>query len=327
MTSFESNDIHALRRANPRQSPGFEGRLREAEARCAQVIAREEALTDAPDAYGAVRPGRSGARWGRWSRSRRFVALAAAAAAVVVAAVTVATVWPHAGGMGVADAYAAVKKAAAVTAASTQQSGTAVVRASQGGVARFAQTARWHDGDLHVTNDTGTQAVSEWLLVDGHLYFHIPQGWEGPNTYPKGWNEQYLAPTRLDLTGGSLQRITGGMQGVTTASGDDGATVYRGTVAAGVLAARHELRDGRSELVFPFGFIPEDDAPKADAPLDVTLTVGDDGLVRELTASWGAGESAWSYSIAYSDLGSTAPVAAPASTLPTPFATETPEAQ
>jgi hypothetical protein len=42
------------------------------------------------------------------------------------------------------------------------------------------------------------------------------------------------------------------------------------------------------------------------------VTVGADGVVRELAVTWGTGASAWTYTVAYSGLGTTPAPDAPA---------------
>ena len=57
------------------------------------------------------------------------------------------------------------------------------------------------------------------------------------------------------------------------------------------------------------GAIAQDAAPAADpaAPLDTAITVAEDGLIRELAVTWGT----WTYTVSYSNLGTTAAVVAP----------------
>jgi len=60
--------------------------------------------------------------------------------------------------------------------------------------------------------------------------------------------------------------------------------------------------------VFPFGYVAHDKAVDPAAPLAATVTVGAGGVVRELALSWGP----WTYTVAYSRLGTTRALAAPA---------------
>ena len=113
------------------------------------------------------------------------------------------------------------------------------------------------------------------------------------------------------------------MQEITTAGGKatglklgDGSTVYSGAVAAGLIARESGVKEGRSIRVLPFGFVAHDEAADPAAPLAVALTVGTDGIVRELAVTWGASASPWSYSVTYSGLGATQALVAPANARP-----------
>jgi hypothetical protein len=113
-----------------------------------------------------------------------------------------------------------------------------------------------------------------------------------------------------DVGGVTLRRITDGMTGLTTRQLGDGSTVYGGTVAAGLVARESGFKEGRSIRVLPFGYVANAEADDPAAPLQAAVTVGADGIVREITVTWGTGNSAWRYTVAYSHLGATpAPVA------------------
>ncbi|MCI0633123.1 MAG: hypothetical protein L0206_04295 [Actinobacteria bacterium] len=91
---------------------------------------------------------------------------------------------------------------------------------------------------------------------------------------------------------------------------DDGATVYSGTVAAGLIARESGFKEGQAIRVFPFGYVAHDEAADPAALLDTAITVGAGGIVREIAVTWGTSASAWTYTVTYSDLGTTpAPVA------------------
>jgi hypothetical protein len=89
---------------------------------------------------------------------------------------------------------------------------------------------------------------------------------------------------RADVGGATLRRITDAMTGLTTRQLGDGSTVYRGTDPA--------------------------------APLDTAVSVGADGIFRELVVTWGAGATAWTYRLAHRDLGETTDLVAPADARP-----------
>jgi hypothetical protein len=53
------------------------------------------------------------------------------------------------------------------------------------------------------------------------------------------------------------------------------------------------------------------------APLAAAVTVGADGIVRKVAVKWGgAGSSLWTYTVAYSRLGTTPALVAPANARP-----------
>jgi hypothetical protein len=248
--------------------------------------------------------------------------IAAAAAVAAVLAVGLPGAGP-----GVANAAAAVREAATVTAAAAERSGVAVVQITHDGALWAGTTVRWNGEDLAVARIGGSRAGkagSKLLLVDGTLYGSGPvgDGWvvlgdpddidpDSGTTPP-----EYLATVREDTGGATLRRITDAMTALTTRRLGDGSTVYSGTVAAGQIARESSLKEGRSIRVLPFGFAAHDEAANPAAPLAVTLTVGSSGTVRQLTVTWGTGASPWSYAVTYSDLGATPAPAAPANARP-----------
>jgi hypothetical protein len=296
MTTSES--FRALRRANPRGREGFAQAVDAVEE-----AARRRVAAPAP----AVR-----------SR-RRVVAGASLAAAAVVAALAV--VLP-AGGPAVGDAQAAVERAATVTAAEAERSGTAVVRMTRDGQPWAGSTIRWHGDDLSVSNDLASgRGRGGMLLVDGMLYGSDADGWfelgspasidPDSGTTPA----EYLAAARDDVGGTTLRRIADGLTGSTATSRGDGSTVYSGTIAAGLIATEPGFKEGRAIRVLPFGYVAHDEAASPSAPLDLAVTVGADGVVRELAVSWGE-RTAWTYTVTYGQLGSAPALAAPADARP-----------
>ena len=179
---------------------------------------------------------------------------------------------------------------------------------------------RWNGADVAIDDDSpGRQdrPGSELLVVDGTLYgLDVDGSWVAQgspdNIDPDSGTtpDEYLAAVREDVGGATLRRITGGMTGLTTRRLDDGSTVYSGTVAAGLIARETGFKEGQAIRVLPFGYVAHDEAADPAALLDVAVTVGADGIVREIAVTWGTNSSAWTYTVAYSDLGATpAPVA------------------
>jgi hypothetical protein len=293
-----SESFRALRRANPRT-----------EARFAQTVEAAAAAVRGRIASGAEP--RSG------TPRLRLVGAAATLAAAAAAAVAIATVGSPGG--EVANAAAAFRTAATVTAASAEESGSAVVRITHDGALWGGTTVRWHGDDVSISRDgpgRRGKAGDELRVVDGTVYGIDPAdgGWlelGSPGTIDPDSGttpDEYLAAVREDVGGVTLRRITSAVTGMTTRNLADGSTVYRGTVASGVLARETGFKEGQAIRVLPFGFVAHDEAADAAAPLDTAVTVGPDGVVREIRVAWGT----WTYTVSYGDLGSAATIVAPA---------------
>jgi hypothetical protein len=93
---------------------------------------------------------------------------------------------------------------------------------------------------------------------------------------------EYLSAARDDVGGTTLRRITNGMTGLTTRTLGDGSTVYSGAVPAGLIARETGFKEGQPIRVFPFGYVAHDEAANPAALLDTSVTVGADGVVREI---------------------------------------------
>jgi hypothetical protein len=312
-----SESLQALRRANPRARAGF---TRSVEA-AASTLHERIVTTDAAAGIGIGPPGVS---TGPAVPRRRLARVSAVGASLVAAAVAAVVTFGSPGvGPDVANAAVAVRKAAAVTAAAAERSGTAVVRITHNGRFWAGTTIRWHEGDLAVSRDgsrSPRKAGSRFLVVNGILYGIDPVdgAWvrlgDPDNIDPDSGTtpDEYLAAVREDVGGVTLRRVTDGMTGLTTRRLADGSTVYSGAVAARLIARETGFKEGQSIRVLPFGYVAHDEAADPAASLDAAVTVGADGIVREITVTWGAGDSAWRYTVAYSRLGDTPAPVAPA---------------
>lgn len=290
-----SESFRALRRSNPRGKEDF---ARSVEAAAAAVHARI-------DTAHVER-----------SRGRRLVGLSAAAAlaGVAVAATILAVGSPS----GMEDATAAFKNAAAVTAESAERSGIAVVRITHDGELRAGTTIQWKGEDIALSSDTpgrNGKVGDQLRVVDGTVYGigERDGGWVAmgspANIDPDSGTTptEHLAAVREDVGGATLRRLAARMTGLTTRR-SSGSTVYSGTVAAGLIARESGFKEGQSIRVFPFGFVAHDEAADPEAPLDTAVTVGADGVVRQIAVTWGT----WSYTVSYRGLGKTAAPVAPA---------------
>ena len=310
MTTHES--IEALRRANPRRRADFT-----ADVEAAAETIRARIVMEEPAVHGSrtIEPPR-----GVKQRVLRLSAAAVALAAATAAAVFL-TVGSVGGGRGVENAAAAVRKAATATAASAEQSGTAVVRMTHGGQPWVLKTVRWNGKNVEITDRSpgGPSSGLPLVVVNGMMYGHDPccEGWveigrvtsidPGSGTTP---NEQ-LAAVREDIGGTTLRRLTEAMTGLTRRL-DEGTTVYRGEVPAGQIARETGFKEGRSIRVLPFGYVAHDEAADPSNLLDTAVTVGADGVVRRIAVTWGT----WTYTVTYSALGSTPEILAPTNAQP-----------
>lgn len=293
--------FQALRRANPRAHAMFP----------ASVEAAREAVTDAIVAASVA--GSNAPR-----RGRRLLRLSAAGVAVAAALAAFVAVGNLGGGPGVADAAAAFEQAAVVTAVDADRSGTAVVRITHEGEEWAGTTIRWNGDDVSIARvhpSRDGRFGDEMRVVDGVLY--------GPDAHG-GWlalgnprsidpnsgttPDEYLAAVRQDVGGVTLQLFSDGLTTMTSQTRADGSTVYGGRVPAGIVASETGFKEGRPIRVLPFGYVVHGEAENPAALLDVSVTVGEDGLVREIAVSW---DPAWRYTVTYSALGSTTAPEAP----------------
>ena len=294
-----------------RENPIDEDQIPEANAPEALLL-RERILLEEAPREARTRPTRA---------RRRVVGVTAATAslAAVTAVAAFVLVGYPGGGPAVENAAAAVKRAAAATAASADDSGSVVVRITHDGELWAGTTIRWHDDDVSISRDAPQRgprkAGDELRVVDGILYGTDPVegGWidqgSPANIDPDSGTTpaEQLAAVREDVEGATLARLGENMTGLTTTRLADGSTVYAGTVPAGQIAREEGFKEGEHIRVFPFGYVAHGRAADPAALLDAAITVGEDGLIRELAVTW----ETWAYTVTYSDLGTTPAVVAP----------------
>jgi hypothetical protein len=304
----KSESFAALRKANPRGKATFAEAVDAAAAEVRLRIATA-GVTGEP-------------RVRQLDPRRRLVGVTAGVALAAAAAVaSFLTVGSSGVTPGVENAAAAVKKAASLTAASAEQSGTATVRMTHHGQLWAHKVVRWNGENLEITDDSPGRAGPAGqglLVVDGMMYGPAEDGgsWvelgppssidPGSGTTPA----EQLSAIREDVGGTTLRRIVAAMavSGLATTNQSDGSTVYSGTVPAGQIATEAGFKEGQSIRVFPFGYVAHDAAADPASLLDTAVTVGSQGVVREIAVTWGT----WTYTVTYSDLGSTPPLVAPA---------------
>lgn len=297
MSTHES--IQALHRANPRTEPDLDRSLEAVRTRIGT-----------PDPVGPA------ARSLRPRLAGTFVVSLTAAAAAAVALFAAGMPGGGSGVVGVERAEAAVRAAATTSASSAERSGSAVVRITHDGRLWAAKEVAWNGDDLALADLTpgrDGRAGGALRVVDGTMY--------APDFEGSGWLRlgspdsidpdsgttpaEYLAAVREDVGGDTLQRLTSGISGLTARLLPDGSTLYSGTVPARTIARETGFKEGQPLRVLPFGYVAHDEAADPSALLRAEVTVGPDGIVRQLAVSWGT----WRYAVSYSGLGATrAPV-------------------
>ncbi|MBO0825117.1 MAG: hypothetical protein J2P27_14900, partial [Actinobacteria bacterium] len=295
-----SESLEALRRANPRNKPGFADTV---DAASAEVRFR------------IVTAGTAGEPPVRHPRPRGLLA-GLSAAAVALAAVAVAgfvTVGSPGSTLRGESAAAAINKAVTVSAMSAQDSGTVNVRMRHDGELWTSKVIRWNGDNIAISDHSpgGTSSGSPLRVVNGILYGHDPnyEGWvnagpvssidPGSGTTPA----EQLTAIREDVGGATLQRMVAAMTGLTTEHQGDGSTIYSGSVPAGQIARETGSKEGQTIRVLPFGYVAHDAAADPASLLHTAVTVGSDGVIRDIAVTWGT----WTYTVTYSDLGSTPP--------------------
>jgi hypothetical protein len=251
---------------------------------------------------------------------------ALAAATAVVLGLTLTATSPD-------SASAAARRALAATAAAP--SGTMTTTVLHGGVTQTVDAARWNGHDIAYAPGIGP--IQQILLIGGGMYVQTPDG-----TWLHYATASDVAPKPLGLfaqlaqdtiAGQTPQQILGLATGVQKTAQPDGTTVYTGTISANRLdpallpgndAITNMILGAQKRTVMIFGAGKRNgpDVPGAGIQnaLQLQMTVGDDGLVRQVSVTFqqeGTGSPAvansYTWSVTYSQLGSTPPIAAPAS--------------
>ena len=96
----------------------------------------------------------------------------------------------------------------------------------------------------------------------------------------------------------------------------DGATVHRGAIPARLVAPGTGFKEGRRLRLLPYGYVAHGAAAHPSAPLDAAVTVGPDGLVREIAVQWSGAGHEWASTVRLTALGATAAPLAPAGAVP-----------
>jgi hypothetical protein len=312
--------LHALREASPRNQPGFDDWIDSLDSLRTQIPA-----TPVPAQRPLPKPD---------SRHRRVVGLAVTvAAAVAVVSVVVGLALTAA---SPPSADAAARRALAATAAAP--SGTMTTTVLHAGVTHTIDAARWNGGDIAFSPGVGP--IPQLLLIGGGMYVQTSDGnWlhyaKASDVGPKPLGG-LVQLAHDNIAGTSPQQILALATHVQKATQSDGTTVYTGTIPnssldPGLVPGNDAITSmilgaqKRTDMIFGVG------RNKGDAPggyqndLQLQMSVGDNGLVKEVSVTFerqGTGSPAvdgtYRWSVAYSQLGSTPPITAPASSTDVP---------
>ena len=303
--------LHALRDASPRNQPGFDDWIDSFDSLRTQIPA-----TPVPARRPPPKPK---------FRHRRAAGLGVTvAAAVAVIGVVVGLALTAASPPG---ADAAARRALAATAAAP--SGTMTTTVLHAGVTQTIDAARWNGSDIAFSPGDGP--IPQLLLIGGGMYVQTSDGtWlhyanasdVGPK--PLGGLEQ-LAQDNIAST--TPQQILALATVVQQTAQPDGTTVYTGTIPSSSLdpamvpgndAITSMILGAQKRTDMMFGGAGGN-APGSSVQNDLQfeMSVGGDGLVRQVSVTFQQ-NGTYTWSVTYSQLGSTPPITAPASSTDVP---------
>ena len=266
-------------------------------------------------------------RRSRVMRARSFrlaiptLAVLAAATTAIVLGLTLSAASPS-------SASAAATRALAATAAVT--SGTMTTTVLHGGVTRTIDATRWNGRDIAFSPGLGL--IPQLLLIGGGMYVQTSDG-----TWLHYANASNVGPKPLgglmqlaqdNVAGTTPQQILALATGVQRTAQSAGTTVYTGTIpnssldpaiAPGNDAITSMILGAqkRTDMMFGVGR-NEGDASGGNNDLQLQMSVGGDGLVQQVSVTFhrqdtgsSAVDGTYTWSVTYSQLGSTPPITAP----------------
>jgi hypothetical protein len=252
-----------------------------------------------------------------------FAALAAATAAIVLG-LTLSAASPS-------SVSAAAQRALAATAAAP--SGTMTTTVLHAGVTHTIDAARWNGGDIAFSPGLGP--ILQLLLIRGGMYVQTSDG-----TWLHYANASDAAPKPLggleklaqdNIAGTTPQQVLALATGVQQTAQPDGTTLYTGTIPNSSLdpatlpgndAITSMILGAQKRTAMMFGVGPNQPDARSGQQNDLRLqmSVGADGLVSQVSVTFQqqgpsspAADGTYTWSVTYSQLGSTPPITAPAS--------------
>jgi hypothetical protein len=232
------------------------------------------------------------------------------------------------------SAYAAARKAIAATAAAS--SGTITGSVSHGGASYTLDTTRWNGDAIEVTPGDRSELgpIQALMLVNGGAYLQQADGtWlhyaSASGVGPKVGPMVELAQN--NIAGNTADQVLSLAAGITQTTQPDGSTLYTGTIPDTSTDTANNPNDDAILRTITQLTNGADNVPGAPGGyhdgIHFEMTAGPDGLVRQVRLTYQqqgagavAGESPTTWTISYSDLGTTPPIEPPtSSTLTTPI--------
>jgi len=244
-------------------------------------------------------------------------------------------------------ASAEARRALAATAAAP--SGTMTTTVLHAGVTKTVESARWNGHDIAYASDDGP--IPQLMLIAGGLYAQTPAGtWlhyaNASDVPPKpvGGMEQLAQATIAATTPQQIIALATHVQKTTQ---PDGTTVYTGTIPAtsldpatvpgndaitSMILGAQKRTDGMVGVGKATPQTPG--AACCQQDLQLQMSVGSDGLVKQVSitfqqqnASSPAADGTYTWSVTYSQLGSTPPITPPTGATDVPPGTLPPGTQ
>ena len=301
--------LSALRDASPHSHPAFDKWIERFD-----VLSDQISTTPVP-----VR------RPERLHPSRRAIGLSAAAAcALVAAAVFVGLTMTAA---SPPSAYAAVKKALAATAGAA--SGTMRATVTHDGSSYTLDTTQWNGSEIEVTRGQRSQhgPNQQLLLIDGSAYLQQADGtWlQYPSARDLGKLGSVAQLAQDNVTGSTADQILSLTTGLTQTTQPDGTTLYTGTIPnSDADPGIAPTDDSIIRIITNLRSGNEPGAPGGSHNgLHLQMAVGSDGFVQQVSLTFQqqntgspTGDGTYTWTVAYSQLGTTPPITAPATSIP-----------
>lgn len=306
---WTDRSLRALREASPRSRPGFD-----------EWIERFDALRDQIPAA----PVPSRRRLPEAARRRRLIGLSAVAAVSLAAAVAGLLLSAAKPQSAYASTYAAASKALAATGEAG--SGTMTMTVAHNGTTDTLGTTRWNGQDIAISSGPRHQfgPYQQLILVGGAAYVEQANGtWlrypSASDTGPKLGPAVQLAED--NVAGNAAGQILALAAGLQQAKQPDGTTLYTGTIPdSSADPGVNPADDAILRMITSLRAGNEPGAPGGShGDLTLRLTAGSDGRVQQVSLTFqqqdsgsAAGDGSYTWSVTYSQLGSTPPITAPA---------------